>query len=67
VAADIRAAYEQGRKIMQSQRYGVQRAVESGDEVAVELEWRGVLSAPVMGLPAGGEMKAFVAMFLTFR
>ncbi len=22
---------------------------------------------PVMNLPAGGEMKAFVAMFLTFR
>jgi len=65
--ADIRSAYEQGRKIMQSQTYAVQRAVESGDEVAVELEWTGVLAVPVMGLPAGGEMKAFVAMFLTFR
>jgi ketosteroid isomerase-like protein len=65
--ADIRAAYEQGRKIMRSQTYRVQRAVESGDEVAIELEWTGVLAVPVMGLPAGSEMKAFVAMFLTFR
>jgi ketosteroid isomerase-like protein len=64
---DLRAAYEQGRKIMQSQRYDVQRIIESGDEVAVELEWRGILAVPVMNLPAGSEMKAFVAMFLTFR
>jgi ketosteroid isomerase-like protein len=45
----------------------VQRLVESGDEVAVELEWTGVLAVPVMNLPAGSEMKAFVAIFLTFR
>jgi ketosteroid isomerase-like protein len=66
-AADIRAAHEQGRKIMRSQAYRVQRAVESGQEVAIELEWTGVLAVPVMGLAAGSEMKAFVAMFLTFR
>jgi ketosteroid isomerase-like protein len=41
--------------------------VEAGDEVAVELEWSGILAVPVMNLPAGSEMKAFVAMFLTFR
>jgi hypothetical protein len=44
--------------------------MDSGDEVAVELEWTGVagvLAVPVLGLSAGSEMKAFVAMFLTFR
>jgi len=40
---------------------------ESGDEVAVELEWKGVLAVPLGNLPAGYEMKADVAMFLTFR
>lgn len=65
--ADIRAAYEQGRKIIRSQSYNVLRIVESGDEVAIEVEWAGVLAVPVMGLPAGSEVKAFVAMFLTFR
>jgi len=65
--ADLGAAYEQGRKIIQSQTYQVQRIIEDGDEVAVELEWRGILAVPVMNLPAGSEMKAFVAMFLTFR
>jgi ketosteroid isomerase-like protein len=65
--ADLGAAYEQGRKILQSQSYDVQRIVENGDEVAVELEWHGILAVPVMNMPAGSEMKAFVAMFLTLR
>ena len=67
--ADLQAAYAQGQKLLSSQRYEVRRVVENGDEVAVELEWTGVLAVPVaaMNLPAGHEMKAFVAMFLTFR
>ena len=65
--AEARAAFEQGRKIMQSQTYDVQRVIESGNEVAIELEWTGILAVPVMNLPAGSAMKAFVAMFLTFR
>jgi hypothetical protein len=32
--------------------------------LAVELEWTGFLSLLVIGLAAGSEMKAFVAMFL---
>lgn len=66
-AADLRPAYEQGRQILQSQSYKVVRILEAGDEVAVELEWSGILALPVMNLPPGSEMKAFVAMFLTFR
>jgi ketosteroid isomerase-like protein len=66
-AADIRGAYEQGRKILHSQSYNVQRVLEAGDEIAIELEWTGVLAVPVMTLAAGSQMKAFVAMFLTFR
>jgi ketosteroid isomerase-like protein len=66
-AADLPAAYEQGRKILKSQSYRVQRVVEAGDEMAVELEWTGIPAVPVMDLPAGSEMNAFVAMFLTFR
>jgi ketosteroid isomerase-like protein len=64
---DLHGAYEQGRKILKSQEYKVQRIIEAGDEVAVELEWNGILAVPVMNLPAGSEMKAFVAMFLTIR
>ena len=66
-AGDMSAAYQKGQQLLRSQTYAVQRIVEAGDEVAVELEWTGVLAIPVMNLPAGSEMKAFVAMFLTFR
>ena len=66
-AAELGSAYEKGRQLLRSQTYNVQRILEAGDEVAVELEWVGVLAIPVMNLPAGSEMKAFVAMFLTFR
>ena len=67
--ADLQAAYGQAQKLLNSQRYDVRRVVENGDEVAVELEWTGTLAVPVaaMNLPAGHEMKAFVAMFLTLR
>jgi len=37
-ANELSAAYEQGRRILQTQSYNVQRAIEAGDEVAVELE-----------------------------
>jgi ketosteroid isomerase-like protein len=66
-AADLRAAYEQGRQILRWQTYVVQRILENGDDLAVELEWTGELAVPVLNLPAGSKMKAFVAMFLTFR
>jgi len=51
-AADLRAAYVQGRKIVHCQSCNVQRILEAGDEVGVELEWTGILAVPVMNLPA---------------
>jgi ketosteroid isomerase-like protein len=65
----LQAAYGQAQKLLRSQGYEVRRIVENGDEIAVELEWTGVLAVPVaaMKLEAGHEMKAFVAMFLTIR
>jgi len=67
--ADLQGAYGQALRLLTSQRYEVRRIVENGDEVAVELEWTGVLAVPVaaMKLESGHEMKAFVAMFLTIR
>jgi predicted ester cyclase len=52
---------------MKAQEYRVQRVIENGDELAVELEWEGTLAVPVMGLAAASQMKAYVAMFLSFR
>jgi ketosteroid isomerase-like protein len=66
-AHEARMAFDLGRQILQTQSYKVRRMLEAGDEVAIELEWSGTLAVPVMNLPAASEMKAFVAIFLTFR
>lgn len=66
-AQELREGFAKGKQILKSQTYDVKRIVEAGDEVAIEVEWTGILSVTVMNLPAGSAMKAFVAMFLTFR
>jgi predicted ester cyclase len=66
-SAELRPAYEQGLKILRSQTYKIMRVLNSGDDIVSELEWSGILAVPVMDLPAGTEIKAFVARFVTFR
>ena len=64
---DLRAAFGLGQTLLQSQVYDVRRVIEMGDEVAVEVEWRGTLAVPYEALPAGYEMRAYIGMFFTFR
>jgi ketosteroid isomerase-like protein len=56
-----------GQQVMREQRYEITNAIASGDQVAIELRWTGVLALPVGALPAGGEMRARFAVFLTYR
>ena len=58
---------ERGKKVLKSQRFEVVSAIASGDQVALETEWTGVLAVPIASLPAGSEMRAHFAMFLDFR
>jgi ketosteroid isomerase-like protein len=58
---------ERGKTVLKSQRFEVLSAIASGDRVALETEWTGVLAIPVASLPAGGQMRAHFAMFLDFR
>jgi ketosteroid isomerase-like protein len=58
---------ERGRKIMARQKYLITDELVEGDRVALEVEWTGTLALPFGGLPAGGQMKAYFAMFLEFR
>ena len=37
-----------------------------GDQVALELDWRGTLALPAGNLPAGTPVRVGVASFLTF-
>jgi ketosteroid isomerase-like protein len=65
--AGLREAAVRGSKVMTAQRYEVLNAVASGDQVAVEANWIGTLAVPFGSIPAGGEMRARFAIFLTFR
>jgi len=56
-----------GQKVMRRQQYQLVSAVESGDVVALEVEWIGTLAVPLGSLPAGGDMRARFAVFLEYR
>ena len=58
---------ERGQKIMTSQSYEIRNAIVEGDSVALKVYWTGSLAVPFESIPAGGQMRAYFAMFLTFR
>jgi ketosteroid isomerase-like protein len=67
---DLRALLEgaiRGQQVMGAQRYEIENAIASGDHVALEVRWTGTLAVAIGSLPAGGEMRAHFAVFLTFR
>src|ERR1044072_6044228 len=65
--AALREAAERGRKVMTAQRFEVVNAIASGEQVAVEAIWTGTLAVPLGSIPAGGQMRARFAIFLTYR
>jgi ketosteroid isomerase-like protein len=64
---EVRRQSVQGKKSVSHQTYEVQNTVASGDWVALQVKWEGVLAIPVAGLEAGASMRAWFAMFLQFR
>jgi ketosteroid isomerase-like protein len=65
--AALREAAVRGSKVMTAQSFEVVNAIASGDKVAVEAIWTGTLAIPLGSLPAGGQMRARFAIFLTYR
>lgn len=65
--AALREAAERGRKVMTAQQFEVVNAIASSEQVAVEAIWTGTLAVPLGSLPAGGQMRARFAIFLTYR
>jgi ketosteroid isomerase-like protein len=65
--AALREAAARGSKVMTAQRFELLNAVASGDQVAIEALWIGTLAVPFGSIPAGGQMRARFAIFLTFR
>jgi ketosteroid isomerase-like protein len=65
--AALREAQERGKRVVTSERYEVLGALEDGERVALEVSWTATLAVPFGAIPAGGTMRAQLAMFMTFR
>ena len=65
--AAMLAASQRGPEVLSSQRYRLRQAIVSGDQIAAELEWTGVLRRGFGSVPAGASLRAAVAQFFTFR
>jgi len=67
---DLTAALEgaeRGKKVMSRQMYKIKQEMADDNRVALEVEWVGTSAVPFGAIPAGGQMKAFFAVFLEFR
>ena len=58
-AAAIRAALEQGRKLLAWQSYEARDHVASGDTVVTRIRWRGELAVDAGPWPAGTQLAAW--------
>jgi len=65
--ADLREANARGRGVLTSETYEIVTLVETGDVVACEVLWRGVLAVPLRTLKPGDAMKARFAVFFEFK
>ena len=65
--ADLKAANARGQNVMRSETYEIVSLVESGDTVACEIIWTGVLAIPLRTLKPGDAMKARFAVFFEFE
>jgi hypothetical protein len=52
---------------MSRQIYKIKQEIADHDRLALEVEWIGTLAVPFGSVSAGGQMKAFFAVFLEFR
>jgi ketosteroid isomerase-like protein len=58
---------EAGKRSTSGERYEIVKLVAEGDEVAVEAIWTATLNVAVGSLAAGHTMRAYLAIFLTWR
>jgi len=64
--ADLKAANARGQNVMRSETYEIVSLIESGDTVACEIIWKGVLAIPLRSLKPGDAMKARFAVVFEF-
>jgi len=65
--AALREARQRGLQVVTREEYEITNAVERGNELALEVIWRGTLGIPLRSIPVGGVLTAHFGVFLTFR
>jgi ketosteroid isomerase-like protein len=60
-------AFAAGKGLLARQELAVHELVSSGETVAARLTWRGLLAIDAGPLPAGTELAAEIAQFITVR
>ena len=65
--SDLKEAAQRGQNVLSSETYEIVHLLESGDLVAAEVLWRGVLAVPLRSLKPGDAMKARFAVFFEFK
>jgi predicted ester cyclase len=60
------AAAERALQFAPDRRMEILNLVAQGDQVALELDWRGTTAAAMANLPAGSAIRYRIATFLTF-
>ena len=64
---ELEAATLKAAELLVEQTYSIRHAITAGDEVALEVDWRGSFKVPFGKTPAGTPLSASFGMFLTFR
>lgn len=64
---NLKDAAKRGQNVLTSETYEIVHLLESGDLVAAEVLWRGVLAVPLRSLKPGDAMKARIAVFFEFQ
>jgi hypothetical protein len=59
-------ALRRGKQMLRAERYDVLEAVGSGDRLALQVKWTGVLAVPVGTLKPGDEMTCESGIFMRF-
>src|SRR5690606_14492400 len=64
---ELKRDLRKGRQVLRSQTYPIATIFASGDRVAVETRWEGVLNVPLGRLQPGDAMVAHICMIFMLR
>lgn len=59
--------FHAGKRVVTKQRYEIKNSIIDGEKLALEVTWTATMTVPVLGKPAGEELRAYFAVFITLK